>query len=317
MKTSENTNLTLDHLSISELRAVRRMRNVFPFLVTKHYSSLINWNNPDDPLRRQVVPVSAETIVKSHESSDPLNENACMPVPFLIKKYKGRVLWLITTHCPTHCRFCFRRSHLQNNDIESAGSSEESIAEITLYIKKHPEIHEVILSGGDPLMIPRSRLNRILKILGNIDHVRLLRIHTRCPITIPDLETEKKSFFTDSRCVLRIVVHINHPAELSPNFFSLVEKYKKCGIPILTQTVLLANVNDKTDVLRNLFMGIVSIGAQPYYLHLLDPAPGTSHFSVSSKIGVRLIQELRYLLPGYAVPQLVREIPGRGSKTVI
>jgi len=290
---------------------------IFPFLISRHYSGLIDWTDKDDPLRRQVEPDPLENSKASHEKYDPLQENSATQLPGLIHKYSGRILLLLTSRCPIHCRFCFRRDKGIEYDESQMTLSRSDFANIIEYIESHNEIHEVILSGGDPLMIDRDYLNEILERLDSIQHLMMIRIHSRCPVASPDIELLTKDIQSNLRCCLRIVIHINHPGELSSETVDLISKYRKMRIPVLSQTVLLAGVNDKVETLFQLFLRLSGAGVKPYYLHLMDPAPGTSHFYVSSEIGKQLLDEVSRLLPGHAIPKLVRDVPGEASKIII
>lgn len=289
----------------------------FPLRIPDFYRSLIDWDNPGDPLRRQVVPCLEELTIRADESSDPLKEHDYEPVPGLIHKYAGRVLWLVTPGCPVHCRFCFRRDSLHGTRKGQHPPLPSGENNILQYIDRNPDIHEVILSGGEPFMEDPATLQRILQQVGNIKHVRLVRIHTRMPVVSPRDVPDISSFSTHHPYRIRVVLHINHAVELSAECREIIRCWSRAGIPVLSQTVLLAGVNDNIQALRCLFLDLVASEVHPYYLHLLDPAPGTSHFQVPEKRALALMAHCRDTLPGYAVPRLVRDIPGRASKTIL
>jgi len=264
-----------------------------------------------------VVPVPKELETRDDELSDPLNENRYEPVPGFIHKYRGRVLWLVTEACPVHCRFCFRRIRLSTEDDAMEQPSPRNTDRIIEAIAVRPDIHEVILSGGDPFMLPADILIRILDRLGEMNHIRLVRIHTRMPVVAPARVPDILHDYAPSSFQLRMVLHINHPREFTPECRRIAERWQSAKVPVLSQSVLLAEVNDDARVLHALFLDLASAGVQPYYMHCLDPAPGTSHFRVSEGCARRLIHHCREELPGYAVPRLVRDIPGRACKTLL
>ncbi|HPQ38974.1 MAG TPA: 4Fe-4S cluster-binding domain-containing protein, partial [bacterium] len=248
---------------------------------------------------------------------DPLNEQDHEAVPGLIQKYPGRALWRVTDRCPVHCRFCFRRCRLETN-TESRGPDISHRHDTILdALARQPDIHEVILSGGEPLSVPVETLTSILTGLAGVSHIRLIRLHTRMPVVAPDRVPGCIDTMARRVPLFRTVLHINHPREWSPECRDVIRRWISIGIPVLSQSVLLAGVNDDAGVLRRLFMDLICDGVQPYYLHMLDPAPGTAHFRVPEQRARDLIRRCRETLPGYAVPRLVRDIPGRASKTLL
>lgn len=304
-----------EKLTEDERMAIAAIADVFPFRITPEYARLIDWDNPDDPLRRQAVPGPDELIRRNRESGDPLDEQRYMPLPGLIHKYPNRVLLLMTPRCFVHCRFCFRRCRLSFMEDTAGKNFAGWIQDIERYLSDNPNIHEVIFSGGDPLAMDRSDLNEAITRFASIDSIRLIRIHTRAPVVSPSQCPDNLAI--PSGATLRIVIHINHPREIGSDFKLCISRLIERGVPVLSQTVLLAGVNDSVDLLASLFMEMVILRIQPYYLHLLDRAIGTGHFEVSAlKAGV-FIEALRGRLPGYAVPRLVQDVPGRSSKTEI
>ena len=286
----------------------------YPQLIPEHIKNLIDWNDPNDPLRKQFVYDQREDIHSPGESDDPLREAEHSPVPGLIHKYRNRVLWLVTDRCPVHCRFCFRRCRGAQADEPGSVLVDERI-HILEYIRSHMEIDEVILSGGDPFMLDTGTLRTILLELAAIPHVRMLRIHTRFPVAVPGKFTPKMIDALNIIKILRIVLHINHPREISGEFIEVVKKLRESGIILLAQTVLLTEVNDNVDLLRRLFLELAALGIQPYYLHELDPVIGSGHFRVNRDDAMTLYSKLMKCLPGHALPRYVADVPGRDSKT--
>ncbi|MBN1879074.1 KamA family radical SAM protein [bacterium] len=309
--------LIRNRLTREEQSAISAVQNYFPFKITRDYARLIDWDNPADPLRMQVVPSQMELQVNAGESRDPLDERRYMPIPGVIHKYRNRILWLITCHCALHCRFCFRRWHRCAQEVTVDSTNQTPLKAIEEYLQQDPEIIEVVLSGGDPLTLPREELNSYLRRLASIRSVRLIRIHTRIPVVAGESELTNKPLFQSDHSTLRLVVHVNHPNEISPGFKNAILRWRKLGIPVLSQSVLLAHINDTSDILTRLFLELACLRIQPYYLHLLDPAEGTRQFHVPVEHARRLISTLRETLPGYAVPRLVVDLPGRPSKTII
>lgn len=306
-----------EKLTDDERRATAAVAPVFPLRITPGYARLIDWSNPSDPLRKQVIPAYDEMISRDQESVDPLDERRYMPFPGMIHKYQNRVLLLMTTCCPVHCRFCFRRCRSLLPEDATRNSFSLWMQDIERYLSENPGVHEVILSGGDPLIMDRSVLNDAVARFASIDSIRLIRIHTRAPVVCSLQDVNPDSIAIPAGATLRMVIHINHPNEISNDFRFCISRLIDRGIPVLSQTVLLAGVNDSVEVLTSLFLELVVLRVQPYYLHLLDRATGTGHFEVSALRGAGLIEGIREHLPGYAVPKLVRDVPGRSSKTPI
>jgi lysine 2,3-aminomutase len=298
-----------------EITAIRKLQKVFPFKITSEYAALIDWTDPNDPLRKQVVPSLDELNVSVEESCDPLDEKRYMPLPGLIHKYTGRVLWLVTASCPLHCRFCFRR--WKAGDTNDACISETGIDQVKEYLERNPSVLEIILSGGDPFMMDRNWLNDCLRTLDTCSSLRLVRFHTRMPVAAGENGYEANSLYKGHNFTTRIVLHVNHLNEISSGLKRFVRKMQVEGTAVLTQTVLLAGVNDSKQTLYDLFLGLVKIGVQPYYLHYPDYAEGTGHFRMPVDEAIKLHHFLTNNLPGYAVPKLVRDIPGRAAKTIL
>ncbi len=265
----------------------------------------------DDPIVRQFVPLKEETVLSQGFVLDPVQDQTFCKTEKLLHKYEGRALLLVTSACAMHCRYCFRQNFPYASQVSGY---EKEIEEI----RSNPSIEEVILSGGDPLSLTDRDLFLLLDQIERIPQVKRIRFHTRFPIGIPEriddafllgLQKIKKQLF--------FVIHANHPKELDEEVVSALTKVRCLGIPVLNQAVLLRKVNDDESVLFSLCSSLVDHGILPYYLHQLDPVQGTSHFLVSDERALELISFLQKKLSGFAVPRLVREIPGKCSKSPI
>ncbi|MBF0195654.1 MAG: EF-P beta-lysylation protein EpmB [Magnetococcales bacterium] len=284
----------------------------FPLLLTHEFAKRISWYNPEDPLLLQILPTKHELQKKPGFSTDPLSESIYNQAPGLIKKYHGRVILQLTGACPIHCRYCFRR-HIKSNNIPSTLDDWSQAVEI---IRNDISIKEVIYSGGDPLMLNSKKLLEISTMLSTIPHVKRLRIHTRTPVASPKrVNLELITGLKNLPLVVTMVIHMNHPAEMDDSVKTTLTAIVEAGIPLYNQSVLLKGVNDNVDTLTALSETLIEARVTPYYLHLLDPVSGAAHFFVDAKKGRELIDKIRLLLPGYAVPLLVMDTPGELSKT--
>lgn len=285
---------------------------LFPIRVPLAYARRIKPGTPDDPLLRQVLPISKETDTIQGFIKDPLEEVEHTPRPGLIHKYRNRVLLIASGGCAVNCRYCFRRHFPYQENMPSRAEWRETLE----YVKQHPEITEVILSGGDPLLSTDDRLAELISLIEQIPHVVRLRIHTRLPVVIPDRVTAmlcQRLATSSLQCV--IVLHINHPAEIDSQVTDAVYRLTQANVTVLNQSVLLRDINDSVPVLAALSERLFAAGIMPYYVHVLDPVAGAAHFNVPDSEAVILMASLREHLAGFLVPKLVREIPGRLSKT--
>ena len=284
----------------------------FPFLVPRGFISRMRPGDLNDPLLLQVLPRLEELDDVPNFVSDPVGEQAARQGTGLIQKYHGRCLLLVTSGCAVNCRYCFRREF----PYAESGASPSSFAAAVGKVALDSSIQEVILSGGDPLLVDDPLLEDLIKKLASIPHVQRLRIHSRLPVVLPSRITEHfLRIMNETRLTVCLVIHSNHAAELDS---TVAESLKKLGQAVglrFNQAVLLRGVNDTAESLIQLSEQLLNLGVTPYYLHLLDPVRGASHFDVPEATGIRLVEELRNRLPGYAVPRLAREHPGSPSKT--
>ena len=277
------------------------------------YCQRIEKGNPNDPLLRQILPLDAELISDQHFKLDPVGDLAAMEVPGLLHKYHGRVLIITTAACAVHCRYCFRR-HFPYQENRAEQNWQEAID----YIQSHSDIHEVILSGGDPLSLTESRLKNLTDKLLNIPHIKTLRLHTRQPIVLPErINNELLNWLDSLPWKIVMVLHCNHANEIDSSVASALKKLQQHQVTLLNQSVLLAGVNDNTETLINLSQKLFSHHVLPYYLHMLDKVQGAKHFYVKAEKASQILTEVRQLLPGYLVPKLVKEQAGEKSKTTL
>ena len=286
----------------------------FPVFVPHNFALRIHPGDPDDPLLRQVLRIDAEEVSPAEYTTDPIAESHSQIAPGILQKYQGRALMIATGACAVHCRYCFRRHF----PYQSAPQGETLWSQSLETIRADSSIQEILLSGGDPLVLSDVLLSQLIGLIEDIPHVRRLRIHTRTPIMIPSRITDELlDRLQHSRLAVWFVVHINHAQELSQEVLDSLDKVIARGIPVLNQAVLLQGVNDSVDVLAELFERLVDAHITPYYLHQLDQVTGASHFEVPIERGKQIMAELRMRLPGYAIPRYVQELPGKLSKTVL
>jgi len=283
---------------------------LFRLRVPESYLARIRPGDPHDPLLLQVLPQAAEALEQPGFVPDPVDDAAAMAAPGLLHKYHGRVLLIATGACAIHCRYCFRREF----PYGEFGVLHDQMSALD-YIRTHPDVTEVILSGGDPLALADHRLAELLERLERIPHLRRLRIHTRLPVVLPErVDDGLLSWLGQGRLQQVLVLHANHPREFDPPADVALNRLRASGVTLLNQSVLLAGVNDDLGTLCALQERAFAAGILPYYLHLLDPVRGAAHFEVPEARARQLHAGLASRLPGYLVPRLVREVPGAPGK---
>jgi lysine 2,3-aminomutase len=288
----------------------------YAIAITPAIAGLIDTNNPDDPIARQFVPNEAELQVLPEERPDPIGDRAHSPVRGLVHRHRDRVLLKIVHACPVYCRFCFRRE-MVGPDGDGA-LSEVDLQAALAYLGTHPEIWEVIMTGGDPFVLSPRRIAELTQRLADIPHLRVLRWHTRMPVAAPDkISSELIDAIRLPKWAAYVALHANHPRELTSEARAACARIIDSGIPMLSQTVLLKGVNDDIDVLEELMRALVETRIKPYYLHHLDLAPGTSHFRVGVERGQELVRQLRARASGLCQPEYVLDIPGGYAKARI
>ncbi|MCG5500424.1 EF-P beta-lysylation protein EpmB [Ectothiorhodospira lacustris] len=294
------------------LPAAREASKQFRVRVPLGYLGRMTPGDPNDPLLRQVLPLGEECLEVPDFHCDPVGDLESMPIPGLLHKYHGRVLLVTSGTCAIHCRYCFRR-HFPYRD---ASAIREAWPRILLYLRTHQEVREVILSGGDPLTLSDDKLAAMISDLAGIPHLRTLRLHSRLPVVVPErIDDTLLGWLTGTRLRPVMVIHANHARELDGTTRAAMERLELAGVRLFNQTVLLRGVNDDPDVLATLSHALFDSGVQPYYLHTLDPVQGAAHFAVSETHALAIMDHLTQQLPGYLIPRLVQDIPGRDSKT--
>ena len=299
-------------LSEDERHALSGTAGSLPLAITPYYASLLDPWNPRQALRRTVVPTVHEHFRGSGEADDPLNEDGDSPVPGIVHRYPDRVLFLVTGSCAAYCRYCTRSRMVghQGNHCRSVDQWEKGIA----YIAAHREVRDVLLSGGDPLTLPDEQIEWLLSRLRRIDHLEIIRIGTKTPMVLPQRITPALVKILRRYHPLWISIHAAHPDELTPAAARACARLADAGIPLGSQTVLLAGINDDRATMTRLVQGLLKIRVKPYYLYQCDPIPGSSHFRTPVAKGLEIIRGLRGFTTGYAVPTYVIDAPGGGGK---
>jgi lysine 2,3-aminomutase len=286
----------------------------YAIAVTPAMAALIDPADPSDPIARQLLPTAAELITTPAESADPIGDARHEKVPGLVHRYPDRVLLKLTHACPVYCRFCFRREMVGPGGATML--DDDKLANALAYISANPAIFEVILTGGDPLILSPRRIGEITRALSAIPHVQVLRWHTRVPVVAPERITDAliAALRDASGKAVYIGLHTNHARELTPNARAAIARLIDAGIPLLSQTVLLKGINDTPEIMAELMRTLVSLRVRPYYLHHMDQARGTSHFRTTIAEGQALMRALRGQLSGLAQPTYVLDIPGGVAK---
>jgi lysine 2,3-aminomutase len=294
----------LSRISFPDEQEIRKQN--FSILIPKYFIDIIDWHDPQDPLRAMVLTDERENKRQSYELTDPIGDKAHTPVPGIIHRYPDRALLNLITSCAVHCRFCFRRDLLEKSPANLQKSLE--------YLRNHTEISEVILSGGDPLTMTDAFLSHVLSELKKITHIKRIRFHTRTPAVYPQRVNTKFIQIIKKAAPASIIIHINHPREITKKFQDCIQKLHKSGAMLLSQTVLMKGVNNDAKILEQLFRGLVEINVKPYHLHHLDYAKGTSHFRISVEEGRQIMQKLQGSVSGICIPEYVIDTPGGHGK---
>lgn len=306
------------HLTLtdSERRGViRALKGGFPMSITPYYMSLIDRDDPECPIRRQVIPREEEAIETPGDLHDPLGEVEHEVAPDLIRRYPDRVLLLATDRCAVYCRFCTRSRMVG----EGGGArSLRHLEEAFRYIEENEDVAEVIVSGGDPLVMSTSRIVELFERLGSIPHLNNIRLATRAPVTIPSrITAELAEALKKTHPAIWVMTHFNHPREITPESTRACAILADHGFPIMNQSVLLRGVNDDAETLTALFRGLVRIRVRPYYLLQMDPVRGTGHLRTPLSRGIELFTRLQGRLSGIALPKLIVDTPGGRGKVVV
>jgi EF-P beta-lysylation protein EpmB len=298
-------------LGAEHIDPARAAAGGFDLRVTRAYVSRIRRGDPDDPLLLQILPRAAELGDVAGYESDPLQERRARRAPNLLQKYHGRALLIATEACAIHCRYCFRREFPYAESREGDGRLRAALEAIAA----DDSLHEIILSGGDPLSLSDARLASITDALAATAHVRRIRVHTRQPVVLPSrVDAGLESWIRGIRLPLTFVLHVNHANEIDADVRMACARLRAAGVTLLNQSVLLRGVNDDVAALEALSCALFDVGVLPYYLHLPDRVRGTAHFDVEETRARDLLAQLTARLSGYLVPRLVREVPGAPAK---
>ncbi|MDF3128176.1 KamA family radical SAM protein [Kiritimatiellaeota bacterium B1221] len=301
-------------LTDSERQAIQKRQGLLPLGITPYYAALLDRDDAADPLRRTKIPSMEEFKVTGDECEDPLGEDAHSPVPGLVHTYPDKALFLVTDFCATYCRYCTRARMVGGGEFLPEKSMWENALD---YIRAHPEIRDVLLSGGDPLILSDARLEWVLSRLAEIPHVEFLRIGTKVPAVLPYRITDGLLGVLKKYHPLFFSIHFTHPNELTLEVQEACNRLADAGIPMGGQTVLLKGVNDDPEVMKALNLGLLKVRCKPYYLHQCDPIQGSAHFRTSVEDGQALIRSLHGHTTGYAVPTYMVDTAGGGGKVPV
>lgn len=299
------------HLTSEEEEGVQQCLGHLRMAITPYYLSLIQVEDPYCPIRKQAIPSIMELVQSPSDLLDPLHEDINAPVPGLTHRYPDRVLFLITDQCSMYCRHCTRRRFAGQNDHQLP---QERIELAIAYIAQHPEIRDVLLSGGDPLLVADSVLEDIIIALRKIPHVKIIRIGSRTPVVCPQRITPELVAMLKKYQPIWVNTHFNHPNEITSESIAACERLTDAGIPVGNQSVLLAGINDCPHVMKELVQGLVDIRVRPYYLYQCDLSQGLEHFRTPVSKGIEIIEALRGHTSGFAIPTFVVDAPGGGGK---
>jgi lysine 2,3-aminomutase len=298
-------------LALEEQKAMEISGTALPLGITPYFASLIDPGNPGHALRKTVIPTLHELFKMPCESDDPLGEDHQSPVPGLVHRYPDRALLLVTDFCSTYCRYCTRSRVVGNGTIHPNRSRMQMAVE---YIKNHPLIRDVLISGGDPLTLSDDRLEWLLQQLRGISHLEIIRIGTKVPVVLPQRVTPKLVRMLRKYHPIWMSLHFIHPEECTPETYRACELLADAGIPLGSQTVLLKGVNDDVDTMTRLMHHLMRMRVRPYYLYQCDPISGSGHFRTPIEKGLEIIKGLRGFTSGYAIPTYVVDAPGGGGK---
>lgn len=312
--TNENELANIIDLSKEEKENIGKCLKLFRMAITPYYAFLIEPNDLNDPIRRQSVPSIEETYLCSNDMEDPLNEEGDSPIPHIVHRYPDRVLLLVTLQCSMYCRHCTRRRVVGEQD---GIISEVELQNALTYIREHDEIRDVLISGGDPFTMSDDKLEHIIKSLREISHVDIIRIGTRTPVVMPMRITDDLVAMLKKYHPIWVNTHFNHPREITKDSEKACEKLVNAGIPLGNQSVLLRNINDNSQTMKELLLKLVHMRVRPYYLYQCDLSQGIGHFRTNVDVGIKVMHELTGYISGYAVPKYVIDAPAGGGKIPI
>lgn len=298
-------------VSEQEKLEISKCLDSFRMAITPYYASLIDYSNKNDPIRMQCIPSAAEILPCENDLCDPLNEEGFSPVPHIVHRYPDRLLFLVTYKCSVYCRHCTRKRVVGEEDKMI---TERDYQKAISYIKDHTEIRDVLISGGDPLVMSDEKLEHIISGIRAIEHVEIIRIGTRTPVTMPQRITENLISMLKKYHPIWINTHFNHPREITPESKKACAMIVDAGIPLGNQSVLLKGINDDSAVMRELLLKLVKMRVRPYYLYQCDLSRGIGHFRTKVERGIEIMHSLTGYISGYAVPKYVIDAPEGGGK---
>ena len=298
-------------LTKEEEEGIKNPNRRLPMAITPYFASLMDRDDPNCPIRRQVVPRIEESKRTSSDQIDPLSEEAHSPVPGLVHRYPDRVLLLSTDKCASYCRYCTRERLVGERET---CITEDRLQAICNYLKEHKEVRDVVISGGDPLLMQEKKLEFIIKSIREIEHIEIIRLGTKVPVTLPQRITHKLTSMLKKYQPLYMSIHFTHPKEITPEVKRACDLLSDAGLPLGSQTVLLKGINDDAPILKKLFQELLKVRVRPYYLYQCDLVRGTGHFRTKIEKGIEIINQIRGFTSGYAVPTYVIDAPGGGGK---
>ncbi len=301
-------------LTLDERAGALHANKKLALAITPYFFNLIDPSDQNDPIRQQVIPKKGETAVAPEELLDPVGEEGTSPVPGIVHRYPDRVLFLVTDRCAAYCRYCTRSRLVSNAQDYNFHPEYESGLE---YIRQHPEVRDVLLSGGDPLLLSDKKLDHILGELRKIPHVEFIRIGSRIPVFLPQRITPELCEIFKKHGPIWMSIHVNHPTECTQTLKDACERLAYAGVPLGNQSVLLRGVNDSAETMKALVHRLLMMRVRPYYLYQCDLITGSAHLRTDPRKGIEIIQALRGHTTGYAIPQFVIDAPGGGGKVPI
>ncbi len=297
-----------------EAQALREVDARYPLRISDYYFSLIDWDDPACPIKKQCIPDKVELEQFTGYSDDPLNERKYEKVPFLVHKYYSRAAFMCSNYCLMHCRHCTRKNTVMSSPI----ATKDVLPAALEYVRKHPEINDILITGGDPFALPLELLEYYIAGFRSIPSVNTIRIGTRVPVADPESVTDELADMLAKYHPIWVFTQFNHPKEVTPQSKAACDRLLARGIPLGNQSVLLKGINDHEDILESLYTKLIGIRVRPYYLYLCDRVNGTAHFYTDYRVGMDLVEKLRYRLPGYAVPRFIIDADGEnGGKVTI
>lgn len=285
----------------------------YPVLANSYYLALANPADPDDPIARQLFP-SPEELDDDSSSYDPLAENLQMPVPRLIHRFDDRAVLLSTSRCAIHCRFCFRKRFWTADQEELCDITDDELQKITAHLQNTPQIKEVLISGGDPLMLGLPRLKEIISAITGVKSIMTIRVGTRIPVVMPELVSDELAQYFGSVPGLWVLTHFNHAKEVTQQSVEACGKFIRNGVPVLNQTVLLKGVNDTPQAMEELFRTLIRFRIKPHYMFHVDPVRGVRHFATGIEKGLEILRYFRSRLSSLAIPTFAIDLPEGGGK---